>query len=183
VTSDNGAAYDGDPGALRGRKSSVYEGGHRVPFIARWPGRIPAGRGSDAMAMNIDILPTVLGLAGLPLPDDRVIDGRDVMAVLEGDAPSPHDYLFYNGASGFGIPAVRDARFKYLRTSGWLLRSKPHLSSLADDRENHNLLRRHPQDSARLRAVLDAMQEEFDERPRGWRTPHDAPGRFGDAVP
>jgi uncharacterized sulfatase len=69
-TSDNGPWYQGSPGHLRGRKGQSYEGGHRVPFIVRWPGRIEAGTSSDEPAMNIDVFPTCLALAGLSLPRD-----------------------------------------------------------------------------------------------------------------
>jgi len=79
VTSDNGPCYEGSPGFLRGRKGQSYEGGFRVPMVAAWPGRIPAGQVSDVPAMNIDFLPTFLRLAGVTLPVDRVIDGIDIM--------------------------------------------------------------------------------------------------------
>ena len=84
VTSDNGPWYEGSAGGLRGRKGQSYEGGFRVPFVACWPGRIPAGSVSEVPAMNIDLLPTFLGLAGLSLPSDRVIDGVDLWPVLAG---------------------------------------------------------------------------------------------------
>ena len=75
VTSDNGPWFEGSPGALRGRKNDVFEGGMRVPLIARWPGHVAAGQRIEAVAAAVDVLPTALGLAGLPLPADRVIDG------------------------------------------------------------------------------------------------------------
>jgi hypothetical protein len=85
VTSDNGPWFEGSPGGLRGRKGQSYEGGFRVPFVAWWPGRVPAGSVSDVPAMNIDLFPTFLGLAGLALPADRVIDGVDLWPVLAGE--------------------------------------------------------------------------------------------------
>ena len=89
ITSDNGADYNGSPGALRGRKGEVLEGGQRVPMIARWPGTIEPGRVSDEMAMNIDIFPTLLAMAGVALPEDRVIDGADLTAFLRGSPNTP----------------------------------------------------------------------------------------------
>ncbi|MEZ4217577.1 MAG: sulfatase-like hydrolase/transferase [Myxococcota bacterium] len=170
VTSDNGADYGGSPGALRGRKGEVLEGGMRVPMIARWPGRVASGT-SDAIAMNLDVFPTLLGLAGVPLPDDRVVDGRDLAPVLLANAPSPHEFLYYLGgaASGSHVAAVRDARFKYLLESGDRGRSRPHLTSLALDAEAHDLRARHPEEAARLAQAAARLQAELDANPRGFR--------------
>lgn len=95
-TSDNGpwqlyGDHGGSAGPLRGAKANSFEGGIRVPFLARWPGRIPRGRTSDEPLMTIDLLPTLARLAGAPLPD-RVIDGKDVWPLLNGTpgATNPH---------------------------------------------------------------------------------------------
>ena len=80
---DNGPWYQGSPGKLRGRKGDTYEGGMREPFIARFPGLIPAGQVSDAMASTLDILPTVGRLTGTPLPP-QTLDGVDLMPLLSG---------------------------------------------------------------------------------------------------
>ena len=169
ITSDNGADYNGSPGFLRGRKGDTYEGGQRVPLVARWPGRIPAGAVNDAMAMNIDFLPTALALAGLPAPEDRVLDGRDLTAVLEGAQASPHEALHYFSVPGGAIAASRGPRFKYIAESGDLGRSKPQLHDLARDQENHNLIALHPEPAARLRRAFETMRDALAENPRGWR--------------
>jgi len=103
-TSDNGPwlSYSGHSGTalpLREGKGTSWEGGVRVPCIAWWPGKIPAGSVQDQPAMTIDILPTVVHLTGGALPD-RQIDGRNIwslMQVAEG-ARSPHSayYIYYN---------------------------------------------------------------------------------------
>ena len=100
VTSDNGPWFEGSAGALRGRKNDVLEGGMRVPLIARWPGRVPAGQRIEAVAGAIDVLPTALGLAGVPLPADRVIDGVDLAPLLFGRGPAPPErpILYYRTA-------------------------------------------------------------------------------------
>ena len=169
ITSDNGADYGGSAGGLRGRKGEILEGGQRVPFVARWPGRLPADVVSNEMAMNIDIFPTLLSLAGLPLPKDRTIDGRDLSALLETDGASPHDQLFYFPMVGSLPEAVRDERFKLLRSSGDLGRDRPHLTRLDADSEAHDLRSKHPAEAARLEAVLAAKREEFEHNLRGWR--------------
>jgi len=172
ITSDNGAAQRGSAGPLRGRKSEVWEGGQRVPLIVRRPGRVPAGRVSQAMAMNFDLFPTLLAQAGLPLPGDRVIDGRDLGPLWAGDAPagaSPHDHLFYFSTLS-GVPAgVRDARFKYLRSSGDPGRDRPILTDLLRDHEAHDVSGRHPEAAEALASALDAFSAELETNPRGWR--------------
>jgi arylsulfatase A-like enzyme len=141
----------------------------RVPLLVRWPRRIPANAVSDAMAMNLDLFPTLLALAGLPLPADRVIDGADLGRVWLGGAPSPHDHLFYFPTIGAKPDAVRDKRFKYRRETGQEFRSRPHLSDLLLDEEAHNVREKRPDVAARLQGALDAMTDEVRRNPRGWR--------------
>ncbi len=115
-TSDNGPWHFGNPGPLRGRKGQPMEGGQRVPAIAQWPGHIPAGSVITAPTMNIDLFPTLLGLAGLDLPRDRTIDGRNIEGLLSGrESASPHEALFFFNANV--IDGVRSGRWKYYR---WL---------------------------------------------------------------
>jgi arylsulfatase A len=113
-TSDNGAWYDGSTDGLRGRKGMPFEGGQRVPMIARWPGRLAAGSEVAAPTMNIDVFPTLLRLAGLVGPSDRVIDGRDLWGVMSGVNPqSPHEaLLFFDDRV---IDGVRMGPWKYYR--------------------------------------------------------------------
>ena len=116
-TSDNGpwmsyGNHGGSPGPFRESKGTSFEGGVRVPFIARMPGRIPKGLESRLPAMTIDLLPTVAALAGVPLPPDRIIDGRDIWPVLSGqkNAPAPHDALYFYW--GQELHAVRSGDWK-----------------------------------------------------------------------
>lgn len=108
--SDNGPWFGGSSGGLRGMKGSSYEGGYRVPCIARWSKRIPAGHVNHSPVVMMDLFSTVLKAAGIAPPDDRVIDGRDIMPLLVGDAPSPHPAIF--GQQGPRLATVRDARWK-----------------------------------------------------------------------
>jgi arylsulfatase A-like enzyme len=169
VTSDNGPDYDGSPGGLRGRKGDTYEGGQLVPFIARWPGVLGSGRVVSGMSMNTDLLPTILGLAGIPLPQDRIIDGEDVFAMWQGEAESPHEVLFYFPAWGDAPVAARDDRFKYRLATGQSGRSKPTLSLLGEDQENHNLSKRFPKQAKGLSAQLARIRSELEANPRGWQ--------------
>ncbi len=116
-TSDNGpwinyGDHAGTTAHLREAKGTTFDGGVRVPCIARWPGRIQANHVNDTMWMNIDVLPTVAGLVGADLPG-RPIDGRDARPLLvsASDAASPQEvYLFYYGNNN--LEAIRWGRWK-----------------------------------------------------------------------
>ena len=86
-SSDNGPWYQGSPGKLRGRKNSTFEGGVREPFIARWPGKIPAGHVSNALASMMDVYSTAAKLCRAPLPA-KPLDGIDIWPLLSGKTDS-----------------------------------------------------------------------------------------------
>lgn len=109
-TSDNGPWFGGSTGGLRGMKSTTWEGGYRVPFIARWPGRIPAGHVSAQPAIMMDVFTTALKVAGIAPPPDRKLDGADLMPLLASQAKSPHEVIF--GQRGERLATVRDERWK-----------------------------------------------------------------------
>lgn len=110
VTSDNGPWFEGSTGGLRGNKLHTYEGGIRVPFIAQWPGRIPAGTVSDEPASLTDLLPTLATLAGGRLPTDRPIDGVDISSTLTGGtAPDRGPLYFFHW---WTLNAVRSGPWK-----------------------------------------------------------------------
>jgi arylsulfatase A-like enzyme len=109
-TSDNGPWYGGSSGGLRGMKGTSWEGGYRVPFIARWPKKIPAGHSSDEPAVTMDLFATALTAAGVSSPGDRVIDGANILPLLTSDAKSPHDYIL--GHQGPNLATIRDGRWK-----------------------------------------------------------------------
>ena len=109
-TSDNGPFPEGSAGGLRGGKATAWDGGYRVPFIARWTGRIPAGSVNGAMAMNIDLLPTIAAIAGASIRPDAVLDGQDLLPVLTGRSnESPHQALYF----------FNHDRIAALRTQDW----------------------------------------------------------------
>jgi arylsulfatase A-like enzyme len=115
--SDNGpwlvmGEHAGSALPLREGKNTTFEGGVRVPALARWPGRIPAGTTSREAMGLIDVLPTVAGLAGAGLPPERVLDGRDVWPLLAGTpgATSPHEALYVYRDRG--LEALRSGRWK-----------------------------------------------------------------------
>jgi arylsulfatase A-like enzyme len=115
-TSDNGpwltqGAKGGTAGPLHGGKGTTWEGGVREPTIAWWPGRIPARTVCDAAMSEMDVLPTLVKLAGGELPTDRRIDGKDIWPLLSGQSKtSPHNALFY--FNGLKLEAVRSGPWK-----------------------------------------------------------------------
>ena len=97
-SSDNGPWYQGSPGRLRGRKGEAYEGGMRVPMLARMPGRIPAASLAAGMATHLDLLPTLANIAGAARPA-QPLDGVDLTPMLEGreEAPANREpFLFFD---------------------------------------------------------------------------------------
>ena len=118
-SSDNGpwlsyGTHSGTALPLREGKGTALEGGVRVPFIARWPGKIPAGLVTDKPAMTIDLLPTIAQLTGSNLPENK-IDGADMWPLLSGDtASAPHHeayYMYYRQNELHGILSG-DGRWK-----------------------------------------------------------------------
>jgi arylsulfatase A-like enzyme len=174
VTSDNGGVMedgylDGSiananghlcNGALRGYKGSLWEGGHREPFIARWPGKIKPGATSDELIGLVDMLATFAAVAGVELPADAGPDSFNILPVLLG---KPHEaireYLVLQNFNGRGV-ALRQGQWKFIPAEGAQARG-PMLFNLADDLgETKNLAAAKPeivaQMQARLRAVRNA---------------------------
>lgn len=118
-TSDNGpwltyGDHAGTAGPLREGKGTVYEGGTRVPMVAKWPGHIPAGSVQDQTAMTIDILPTIARITQSPLPN-HPIDGLDILDLLacKPDAKCPHDAFYHYYRQG-ELQAVRSGPWKLI---------------------------------------------------------------------
>lgn len=109
-TSDNGAeryAYDRirnhghrSSAMLRGLKRDLYEGGHRVPCIVKWPGKVEPGTVSDALLSQVDIMATVAAIVGVALPADTAHDSYDMTDVWRNNAPSPRRTIVHNTMAG-----------------------------------------------------------------------------------
>lgn len=113
--SDNGpflsyGTHAGSAGPLREGKLTSFEGGVRVPFIVRWPGKVPAGRTCEELFASIDLYPTLAKLIGAELPKSR-LDGEDLRPLLLGEANAKgrESYLYYSGRE---LHAVREGRWK-----------------------------------------------------------------------
>ena len=158
--SDNGAgggrannARFGSQGGLRDTKGSLREGGIRVPLIARWPGKVPAGRTTDFATAFWDFLPTAADLAGARAP--RGIDGISIAPTLLGRQQKPHDYLYWERTGGPNrlTRAVRLGDWKgYQETAG----SPIELYDLkSDPAEAKNVAAENPKVVARVGMILD----------------------------
>ncbi len=175
-TSDNGPwlvkqADSGSAGPLRGGKGSTWEGGVRVPTIAWWPGKIAPNTSVDAVAGTIDLLPTAVALAGGTVPDQPVIDGRDISPILLGKTKtSPRDAHYY--FSGYHLQAVRQGPWKLAlvpqnETMGRDIKpdantQAPRLYNLdAEIGEQTNVAAAHPEIVAKLTALADKMMAEI----------------------
>jgi len=184
-TSDNGpwlsyGDHAGSAGPLREGKGTAWEGGVRVPFIARWPGRIPAGAVVREPAMTIDLLPTVARLTGARLPG-RKIDGLDIWPLLAGErgARSPHEALFFYYQQN-ELQAVRAGRWKLVLPHTYrTLAGRPggqggvpakyqsakaglELYDLeADAGETTDVATRHPEVVGRLAALAEQAREDM----------------------
>jgi uncharacterized sulfatase len=116
--SDNGPWYGGSTGGLRGMKSRTWDGGVRVPMIARWPGQIPGGQVCERVVASADIFPTVCKLAGAELPEDRAIDGENIFPLMQDADTAGPDRPVYS-MRGRRLTTVRHGKWKlHVRSSG-----------------------------------------------------------------
>lgn len=166
-TSDNGSRClggGGSNGALRGLKASTWEGGQRLPCIMRWPGAIPAGKVCKEVATSMDFYPTFAGLAGAEIPDDRIIDGKDILSLMTTDAVSPHDAFFYY--AGNKLEAVRSGNWKlHCRKRDEEITELYNLDS--DPGETINLYDEYPDVVAALTELLDACRDDIGDEATG----------------
>ncbi|BDS07211.1 arylsulfatase [Oceaniferula spumae] len=198
--SDNGPAKIGSAAPFRGGKYVTMEGGHRVPAIFSWPGKIPEGQVSDAMITSMDLLPLFSHVAGVDLPKDVKLDGKNIIDILTGEKKqSPHQNFFYY--NGLNLQAVRNEKWKlhfprtaadqpYWAKKGGKGNPKKILTSLeqpmlidlqADVAEQKNVIAQHPEVAEELRKAAIQMRQEIgglnvtgtDQRPHGLRNPQE----------
>lgn len=145
---DNGGTSRTFKAGLRGNKASVYEGGIRVPLLARWPGRFPAGASVAALGHVTDLFPTLCDLIGAAAPADRPLDGRSLLPLMRaGQGASPHEYLYHQWTRVRPDPdrnwAVQDGRWKLVEGA---LYDLP-----ADPGEERDVAAEHPEIVTKLR--------------------------------
>ena len=189
-TSDNGpwlsyGEHAGNAGPLREGKGTMWEGGVRVPFLARWPGRVPAGTTCDEFAATIDLLPTIAALAGTGRPA-LAIDGKDIAPLLRGDADARSPHEAHGGWYDGQLRSVRDGRFKLVlphrygslagKPGGQGGRPAPYQQQeaaqalydlKADPGERTDVSAAHPEVVARLLRAAEALRAELGDTATG----------------
>jgi arylsulfatase len=172
-SSDNGPTYDRlggsdsdffrSAGPLRGRKGSLYDGGIRVPLVARWPGHIAPGSQSDLVSANWDLLPTLCELAGAAVPAG--LDGVSLVPTLLGDQEHQrqHEYLYWEFPAYGGQQAIRVGDFKAIR-QGMMRRNQKHPPPLElydlkhDQQEAQDLAPTHPEVVEQMAKLMHAAR-------------------------
>ncbi|MCB1227998.1 MAG: arylsulfatase [Verrucomicrobiales bacterium] len=161
-------------GPLRGLKRDIYDGGHRVPMVVRWPGHVPAGRVSDGLIGQIDILPTLAAITGFEIPASSPLDGVNQLPLWLGQAPSArHHHVHNTYDKGWAIRSgewtLVDAPTGYRsKHPAWFDEANGYgqepafgLYRMTDDpSQHHNLANDHPEKVTELRSLLKAIREE-----------------------
>jgi arylsulfatase A len=173
VTSDNGPreGINGhkSAGSLRGLKGSIWEGGHRVPFIARWPGKIKAGTTSDEVVCLTDLMATCAAIVGTELPKDAGQDSYNILPALLGEKPDEPIREAIVHHSGSGVFAIRQGEWKLiLESKGAGYHDGPpkpglpgQLYNLANDPyEKNDLWAKRPEIVKRLKKLLDKYKKQ-----------------------
>jgi arylsulfatase A-like enzyme len=159
--SDNGGAGISDNKPLRGRKGDTWEGGIRVPFIARWPARIPAGTVTGEFITSLEIVPTLISAAHASRPKGVILDGFDMLPVLSGKTKSSRTEMFWERRQ---YKAARVENFKWVD-----MESRTGLFDLSTDiSEQHDLSNEKPEVLQRIKSRFTAWKDEMEKaEPRG----------------
>ena len=164
-TSDNGPTGGlGSSGGLRDDKGSTYEGGIRVPCIARWTGSERAGKITNEPTIGTDVFPTLCELAGIQPPTDRPVDGRSLLPALEGgEIERDRPYFWYHPLH---LYALRDGDWKLLADEAF---GHVQLYDVRTDPwEKSNLASREPERVARLSNELRSLRAEVEAEGPTW---------------
>ena len=168
-TNDNGGEWLSHNDPLSNRKSTLWEGGIRVPLILRWPGHLPAHATSKQVAITMDLTASILHLAGAVVPSSYKLDGIDILPSLTGKSPIVERQLFWRRKGAIPQTAVRSGRWKLLHDGANFYL----FDVAADPGERHDLTAEHPEMVQKLATMIDAWQKDVDSKTIGGpQTPH-----------
>jgi len=160
-SSDNGGTGSARNSPLSKIKGSTFEGGIRVPAMARWPGVIGKGLVSDQVCITMDFSASIVRIAGAVVPPGRQFDGLDILKLVEAGRPPRKRTLFWRGRRGEQTwRAVRDGDMKYIRRTD-RGQTGQYLFDLKEDiGETQNLLEDRPKEVSRLKALLAQWEKQ-----------------------
>ncbi len=195
LTSDNGPLNRFSRAGLRGKKSNVWEGGHRVPGIIRWPGRVRPGSTTDEPISGVDYLPTVCEIAGVAQPQSGTLDGTSILPLLKNQPQAfkrtkPLYWFFYRLNPGL---AIRSGDWSLVASTNDAQRPKAHpllredmpyireshptsfqLFNLKQDlAQQHDLSQSEPEVLAQLRSELQRLHQSVIKEGHQWDIPED----------
>lgn len=182
-----------DNAPLRGGKGMVYEGGLRVPFLARWPGVVAPGSRSADPVLAVDLFPTVCEIAGVRVPEGYLVDGVNLLPLWRNaSAHLGRDALFWHFPDGIEVaarPAIRTPPVGVVRAGNfklieWLEDGRVELYNVVEDLgEKNNLVRSLPEKTAELKAKLAAWRKETGAPVRGGKVATPTPPATVPAAP
>lgn len=155
-TSDNGPMPLSTAGPLRGKKHSAYEGGHRVPTIAWWPETIKAGSVTDQLAITMDLMPSILELAGTSVPEDHQLDSVSLVDFFKNQEPFDRNSLFWRRAGKQADRTMRKGQWSLIIDKT----DRVELYDLkADIGQQKNVAKMHSERSSKMEKELLAWEE------------------------
>lgn len=189
-TSDNGPWYEGSTGGLRGGKGQAFEGGFKVPLLVSWKNKILPNSVAKARVSNLDIFPTLLDIVGLDLPNDRIIDGKNISDILFGKTDqTPHekiifyqyekpialimnDHKYYTNYHSYTwpVPLNKNGTFTYTLTKKHMGKNTRYLFNLNTDAdENYNIIHHQANRSNDMQKALDEWDINLKNNTGGWK--------------
>ena len=174
---DNGgsSAMHANNAPLRGFKQMDYEGGIHVPFIVSWPAELEGGKKCDVPMWSIDLFATALDAAGVPMPEDKPLDGKSILPAIKGEADNLHDELFWSSGGANGKWAIRSGNWKLVAE-----KNRMELFDLEKDlSETTDVSAQHPnvvfELTSKYNAWLDAMADPVSNQEKRWNPDANAP--------
>ena len=159
--SDNGGSGNGGNAPLRGAKSTMWEGGLRVPLLVRWPGKLPAGKVTDEFLTSLEVMPMLLAATGTKAPDRLKLDGFDMLPVLKGERTSLRNEMFWQRRSD---RAARVGNWKWVDSA----KGKGLFDLSSDLGESHDMSKEKPELLREMEGRFVAWRKEMDAaEPRG----------------